>query len=602
MKNLAFSVAWIATVFLWCGTTSGFVSIHEKGAWPVGWPAPLESYRDRAKTFEISASVRENVYEIRFETPEEFARVWPAILQLKSEGAPLRVRSVETPGRSRSEGLFPNDKPVVRIYTSVYGSSAQRLGGRMLPVGPPWPESIKLPNGSLPEYVVISEDGMTWVPTIGEVPSGLKHRARIEIELVADGEIIDFNRILVPPKTPILDNRQRYEGQAGATWCVSPQGKADNPGTADAPWDIASALGGQQRIGPGDTVYLLEGVYRRRPNELFEVRLKGAAGNPIHVRPAARQRARIDGGLSVRSPTSHVHIRDLEIFVSESLSETPVSAGSSPSDLKRPSGGLHMHGGTNCRYINLVIHHCNQGISCWKDELNPEIYGCVLYGNGLEGVDRGRGHCIYTQNDEGVKTISNCIMTCLYEGSYAVHAYGAENAYVNNYLLTENICYGKGPFLVGGSRPSRGIRVCGNWLYGVGMKIGYSAPYNEDCEIRNNVVVNAKLETSRFRNTTWEDNLVLPTNQTPRTEYSKSVLLPNHYDWNHAHLAVFNWGAAGLVDIETSGFMGEGDAAELFDPEDPFENPVAKVICRKGVIRVPVRGEFAAFVVRVSRQ
>ncbi len=541
------------------------------------------------------------MYEIAFQTPEEFDGIWPAILQLKSSGAPLRVRNVETPGDGSGE-LFANDKPVVRIYTPVYGSSAQRPGGRMLPVGPPWPESIRMPNGSLPEYVVISEDGMTWAPAIGQTRNRFKHRARIEIELVADGRIIDFDRIMIPRRTPILDYRRVHRRLTGSIWYVSPHGKTDNPGTSAAPWDLASALNGEQRVRPGDTIYLLEGVYRRRPNELFEVRLKGAADAPICIEPAAYQKARIDGGLSIRSPSSYVYIRDLEIFVSEPLPQKPVGVGTHPRDSRRPDGGLHTHGGSHCKYINLVIHHCSQGISCWKEELDPEIYGCIIYANGWEGVDRGRGHCIDTQNDDGIKTISNCIMTCPFEGSYAIHAYGSELAHVNNYLLTENICYGRGSFLVGGGRPSRGIRVCGNWLYGVGMQLGGTAPYNEDCEIRGNVVVNGRLETSRYRDAVWEDNLMLPTSETPRTEYSKSLLLPNRYDGNRAHLAVFNWGRLDSIVVRAVGLMDDGDAAELFDPENLSGSPIAKVICRQGAIRVPVRGEFAAFVVKVRRR
>jgi len=595
------AVAWVAAVLLGCASAWGFVSIHERGLWPADWPKTLEPCRGQAKTFEIGTGVRENVYEISFRTPEEFDRVWPTILQLKSAGAPLRVRSIEARSAT-SDDLFPNDKPVVRIYTPVYGSSAQRPGGRMLPVGPPWPESVKLANGSLPEYVVISEDGMAWGPAIGEVSTGFRHRARIEVELVADGEIIDFNRIMVPPGTSILDYRRLYEGQTGGAWYVSSRGKPDNAGTMDSPWDLSSALAGQQRIRPGDTVYLLEGVYRRRPNDLYEVRLHGAAGNPIHIRPAARHRVQIDGGLSVRSPSAYLYIRDLEIFVSEPLPAKPVGAGSNPRGLNRPAGGLLLFGGHHCKYINLVIHHCNQGISCWEDEVNPEIYGCILYANGWEGVDRGHGHCIYTQNDQGVKTISNCIMTCPYEGSYTVYAYGSEQAHVSNYLFAENICYGRGPFLVGGGRPSRGIRVCGNWLYGVEMKIGYSAPYNEDCEIRDNIAVNGKVETSRYRDVIWEDNLILPTPDTPRTEYGKFLLLPNRYDWNRAHLAIFNWGAFGLVSVEVGGFMDDGDTAELYDPEDLPGNPVAKVLCHRGAIRVPVRDEFTVFVVKITRR
>lgn len=600
VKDRFLVVATVAMVLSWVAPAPGFVSIHEGGNWPSDWPSQLEPYRDRARTFEIGTTVRESVYEIPFESPDDFERIWPVLLQLRSEGAPLRVCSVVEPGEGRRD-MLPSDAPVVRIYAPVYGSAAQKPGGKMLAVGPPWPQSIVLPDGSLPEYVAVSEDGTRWVPAVGTVVDGFRHRSRVEIELVADGRILDFNRILVPAEIAIVDHRASLEERKGAAWYVSPQGRAGNPGTADAPWDLASTLEGRQSIQAGDTIYLLEGTYRRRPNELFDVRLQGDKENPIQVRPAAGQRVAIDGGLSILSPSSHVWVRDLEIFVSEPLPSKPVSAGSNPADLKRPHGGLHMRGGSDCKYINLVIHNCNQGISSWKGELNPEIYGCVLYGNGWVGVDRGHGHCVYTQNDLGVKTISNCIMTCPFDGCYTLHAYGSDQASVNNYLLTENICYERGPFLVGGASPSGGIRIHRNVLYGIDMQIGYTAPYNEDCEVLDNVVVNGKLETVRYRKVIWDGNLVLPSDATRPTS-SKSILLPNQYNRNRAHLAVFNWGDASVVEVPTGRFMDEGDTAELFDPEDLFGNAVARLVCRQGAIHVPVREEFAVFVIRIVRR
>ena len=386
----------------------------------------------------------------------------------------------------------------------------------------------------------------------------------------------------------------------GADWYVAPDGNAVNPGTKESPWDIASALNGRKEVRPGDTINLREGTYRRRPNELVDVRLAGSVDRPIHVRPAPGRHARIDGGLAVQSPSTHVWIRDLEIFVSEPVPEKPVSAGSSPADLKRPWGGLHMHGGKDCKYIDLVIHNCNQGISCWTGEINPEIYGCILYDNGWLGVDRGHGHCIYTQNNQGVKTISNCIMTCRYDGSYTMHAYGSERAYVNNYLATENVCYGTGPLLIGGGRPSHGIRVQRNYLYGVDMRIGYAAPYNEDCDIRDNIVINGRLEIVRYRNVVQEGNLVLTKNDA-RPVQTKVILLPNKYDPNRAHLVICNWGKAQAVDVDAGGFAKDGAAIELFDPKDPFGKPVATATCRNGIIRVPVPNEFMVYVVRVGR-
>jgi len=379
-------------------------------------------------------------------------------------------------------------------------------------------------------------------------------------------------------------------------WYVSPDGKSSNPGTREAPWDIASALDGQKKVAPGDTIILLEGTYRRRPNELYEIRLAGTEEAPIHIRPEQGKRVRIDGGLSMQSPSAHVWIRDLEIFVSEPRPQQPVSAGSHPEDLKRPWGGLHTYGGKNCRYINLIIHSCNQGISCWKGELDPEIYGCIIYDNGWLGTDRGHGHCIYTQNDQGVKTISNCIMTCPYDGSYTVHAYGSEQAYVNNFLLKENICYDRGPFLVGGGRPSRNIRVLRNHLYGVDMRIGYTAPYNENCEVHDNIIVNGGLNIERYRDVTQQGNLIIAKGR-ERPQAVKSFLLPNRYAQNRAHLVIYNWQKAESVEVKVRPFLNSGDAYRLLDPQDFFGDPIAQGTCRGDTIRVPVNGEFGVFVV-----
>ena len=75
---------------------------------------------------------------------------------------------------------------------------------------------------------------------------------------------------------------------------VSPSGKPANEGTRESPWDLPSALGGAKKIKAGDTLFLLAGTYRRRPDANYDVRLVGAKDQPIQVRPAAGSRAIID--------------------------------------------------------------------------------------------------------------------------------------------------------------------------------------------------------------------------------------------------------------------------------------------------------------------
>jgi hypothetical protein len=386
-------------------------------------------------------------------------------------------------------------------------------------------------------------------------------------------------------------------GVRAADWFVGVEGRRENPGSRAAPWDIESALGGAQAIAPGDTVALLVGTYRRRPQEQFAVKLAGAEGKPVVVRPAPGARATIDGGLRVEDPSAHLWIRDLEILVSEPTPTEPVGPGSNPEGFTRPWGGLNVYGGNHCRFINLVIHDTRQAVSWWKGSTDSELYGCLLYNNGWPATDRGHGHCIYTQNETGVKTISNCIMTCTYDGTQTVQAYGSDKAFVDHYLFEENICYAKGRFLIGGGKPSHGIRVFRNYLYDVGLQLGYNAPENGDCEVRGNVVVNGGLSIQKFKQVVNEGNLVVPKGA-PRPAGSKAVLLPNRYDPDRAHLAVYNWRGVAEMEVPAGAFLKPGEAFRLYDPKDVFGKPVHEGTCDGATLRVPVHGEFGIWVVR----
>lgn len=367
---------------------------------------------------------------------------------------------------------------------------------------------------------------------------------------------------------------------------VSPEGKPNNSGTRDAPWDLTSALAGQQKVFPGDVIWVRSGTYKGK----FEVKLAGKEGAPVIVRAYPGERATIlDTGITVVEPASYVWLWDLEIAGSVPVEKRETrQTGSHPEDLPG-TDGLNVYAERGCKFINLIIHdNVKGGVGWWVGSTDSEMHGCLIYNNGWRAPDRGHGHCIYTQNKDGVKTISSCIMSVPYDGCYTMHAYGSSRAYVDNYVIEDNVAHEKGPFLVGGGRPSHNIRVVRNYLYNVGMRLGYGAE-NEDCEVRDNVIARGALSIEKFKTVVREGN-------TEKLPESKAIVIPNKYDPNRAHLVVFNGAKASTVRVHVAQFLKPGAAFRIKHPRDFFGKPILEGKCEAEAIKLPVQDEFAVFV------
>jgi len=196
LAGVALAVGFLSPCLCWA-----LVRTMPQGHWPETWPKELEAYRKQAKTIDVAHGIQETVYEIQFDKREDFEKAWPAILKVKDKGAPLITSSPSYYDKSGSSSTMG-----VRILCPASGTSG-RPGGKKLETGGPWPDSLKSPSGVLPEYVVHSEKD-EWVPYDGTNRRGFINRARIDIELITDGSIIDLNRIRLPADTPIIDKRK----------------------------------------------------------------------------------------------------------------------------------------------------------------------------------------------------------------------------------------------------------------------------------------------------------------------------------------------------------------------------------------------------------
>ncbi len=211
-------VAVASVVFCAVLSVSALYEVAEEGLWPKTWPGEFEPLRKQSRTLIHSSFA---IYEIPFTFQKEFEAIWPHILKLKSKGAPVVLLngSGKKLGRTMKTGIrivAPLTGSLVVPSGARYpaGAEASIPDGGFLRIGPPWPEHIKSELGELPEYVL--DDNGRWVAYVPDPkvePTRYLRRARIDIELIVDGTIVDLNRIQLPADTPIIDKRFRKDSK-----------------------------------------------------------------------------------------------------------------------------------------------------------------------------------------------------------------------------------------------------------------------------------------------------------------------------------------------------------------------------------------------------
>ncbi|MHC4442475.1 MAG: hypothetical protein ACYTF1_19770 [Planctomycetota bacterium] len=191
-RKIRWCIVAVTTMTL-AAASLALVSKDSVGTWPKTWPKELEPYRERATTVhDYTPGGHEDVYTIPFTNRDNFEKIWPTVLKLKDKGAPLRLRNGQAPS--------------VRIY-GPQRPGRLKIAGQEVKIGRTWPpESVRNPDGLLPEYIVFSKESWAWIPWSMGL-GGYRTRARTDIELIVDGEVVDLNRIRLPAETPIIDWR-----------------------------------------------------------------------------------------------------------------------------------------------------------------------------------------------------------------------------------------------------------------------------------------------------------------------------------------------------------------------------------------------------------
>ena len=430
---------------------------------------------------------------------------------------------------------------------------------------------------------------------------------------------------------------------------VAPGGHEGAAGSADDPWDLATALSGADgAVAAGDTIWVAAGVY---PGS-FTSALAGTSDAPVVVRALPGARATLDGAgssdpvLTVKG--AWTTFQDLEITNSDPSRPAVRSS--------RPAGVAAFAPGS--KFVHLVVHDAGQGFGFWSEAPDSEIYGCVIYHNGATTYDHG----IYVQNkDGGKRMVDNVIFQ---NAGAGIHAYGTSAASLANLWIEGNTLFDNGSLLpgtqdasanlvVGGGAPVRGLRVYSNstWtreLHDTTASFGSDTP-SVDAIVQGNRFVGfvdvvgwaalsmsgnaftgsttlVRLETSLGLPSPllgWDDNryvsgetewqpfsLTTPsgtrgfwypdwqaaTGSDAHSEYvvgppagTEVVVRPSRYEPGRATVIAYDWSGASSVSADLSGVVAEGDRYEIKTALDPFGPAVASGVYAGGEVSIPMR-------------
>jgi hypothetical protein len=344
-----------------------------------------------------------------------------------------------------------------------------------------------------------------------------------------------------------------------ADFHVAPTGTPQAAGTAESPWDLATALGPHAAVQPGDTIWLHPGTYHGG----FVSELRGTPQRPIVVRGLAGigctpQRATIDStprddrdnALLVLLGADTVY-RDFEVTCSDPHRKTEI-AGPWPADVRR--GNIDIRG-DRITVANVVAHDLAGGFGFWSEGESGTISGCLVYYNGWQGPDRGHGHAIYAQNARGTKRMFDNIV--FHQFGYGIHCYGSEKASLRSFEIDGNTAFHNGclaedggapGIMVGGGCPVGDVRVTNNVVVGGGIRLGYPwGVTNEDVVCCDNYCEG--LVVRDFRRAEVRRNTIVAHSTAVQLEGAARLLLSGLlWDENDLHVTDGRWGDTAVVE------------------------------------------------------
>lgn len=181
-------------------------------------------------------------------------------------------------------------------------------------------------------------------------------------------------------------------------------------------------LGNEQFVIDGEVIQ----VYGMSGNTITSC-MRGASNSMNGAEPHAAGTPVVLGTDVFQISGSNTIYRDLEI-----MNSRPTRDGNITNQGLGRGDGVKVLGANN-KLVNLVVHDNLDGIMTSSASSNTEIYGCIVYNNGMHakdgsGVEKGFGHGMYLENSAGFSKVYDDIV--LNSFNLGTQGYGVTAPYV----------------------------------------------------------------------------------------------------------------------------------------------------------------------------
>lgn len=248
-----------------------------------------------------------------------------------------------------------------------------------------------------------------------------------------------------------------------------------------------------KNIISGDTIRVRGGRYRGS----WILNVGGRSDAPVSIRPYDNEPVILDGEVDFAKPFAHLY--DMEI--TDSDPDRTVAGETTGVSINQ----------VGCKLIGCHIHDIHSSGANWFGSGEGEISECWIHDNGGRWPDgSGWGHGIYSHNNGGgARLIARNLMGNNF-GRYSIHVYSADNNYLRDYTVEDNVINGD-PAICGGGLGLRNYVCQRNIQFGDYWYQGrYSIQASDGGLIQDNLFIHLSDYSvqSTFDNLTEQNNTV----------------------------------------------------------------------------------------------